>query len=481
MLHLVQSAEGRVTAEGIEVCAEILGITAAEVAGVATFYTMYKRRPVGDYHVGVCTNTLCAVMGGDLIFERLKDHLDVGNDETTEDGKITLEHVECNAACDYAPVMMVNWEFMDNMDPVLGDPAGRRPAGRQGGPLHPRSAHLHLARGRAGAGRLRRRPGRRGPGRPARRRWSGCEIAREHGWTAPDAGPLGSAARRRRRHAVTDMLTPVLSDNWDARPAVDARVVRALRRLRARCARRSAWSPTTLIQLVKDSGLRGRGGAGFPTGMKWGFIPQDNPNPKYLVVNADESEPGTCKDIPLMMASPHTLVEGVIISSYAIRANTAFIYVRGEVLHVVRRLQAAVAEAYAAGHLGKDIHGSGYDLDLVVHAGAGAYICGEETALLDSLEGRRGQPRLRPPFPAVAGLYASPTVINNVESIASVPCIVEQRRGLVLLDGHREEQGHDALLAVRPREATRASTKPRSASRCASCSTSPAASARATS
>lgn len=117
MLHLVQSAEGRVTAEGIEVCAEILGITAAEVAGVATFYTMYKRRPVGDYHVGVCTNTLCAVMGGDLIFERLKEHLDIGNDETTEDGKITLEHVECNAACDYAPVMMVNWEFMDNMDP----------------------------------------------------------------------------------------------------------------------------------------------------------------------------------------------------------------------------------------------------------------------------------------------------------------------------------------------------------------------------
>ena len=179
-----------------------------------------------------------------------------------------------------------------------------------------------------------------------------------------------------------------------------------------------------MIAVVKDSGLRGRGGAGFPTGMKWGFIPQDNPNPKYLVVNADESEPGTCKDIPLMMASPHTLVEGVIISSYAIRANTAFIYVRGEVLHVIRRLQRAVQEAYLAGHLGKDIHGSGYDLDLVVHAGAGAYICGEETALLDSLEGRRGQPRLRPPFPAVAGLYASPTVINNVESIASVPSII---------------------------------------------------------
>ncbi|MFY0409902.1 NADH-quinone oxidoreductase subunit NuoF, partial [Solicola sp. PLA-1-18] len=172
--------------------------------------------------------------------------------------------------------------------------------------------------------------------------------------------------------------------------------------------------------------LRGRGGAGFPTGMKWGFIPQGDGKPHYLVVNADESEPGTCKDIPLMMASPHTLVEGVAITCHAIRASTAFIYVRGEVLHVVRRLQAAVAEAYAKGLLGKNVLGSGADIDVVVHAGAGAYICGEETALLDSLEGRRGQPRLRPPFPAVAGLYACPTVINNVESIASVPAILER-------------------------------------------------------
>src|SRR5690349_24187469 len=222
-----------------------------------------------------------------------------------------------------------------------------------------------------------------------------------------------------------------------------------------------------IIEAVKASNLRGRGGAGFPTGMKWGFIPQDNPNPKYLVVNADESEPGTCKDIPLMMASPHTLVEGVIISSYAIRANTAFIYVRGEVLHVIRRLHAAVREAYAAGHLGKNIHGSGYDLDVVVHAGAGAYICGEETALLDSLEGRRGQPRLRPPFPAVAGLYARPTVVNNVESIASVPSIVLNGAerfssmgtpksagfGLFSLSGHVTRPGqYEAPLGITLRE-----------------------------
>ncbi len=156
-----------------------------------------------------------------------------------------------------------------------------------------------------------------------------------------------------------------------------------------------------------------------------------------------------------MMANPHVLVEGVIISSFAIRANTAFIYIRGEVLHVIRRVQAAVAEAYAAGHLGQDIHGSGYDLDVIVHAGAGAYICGEETALLEGLEGRRGQPRLRPPFPAVAGLYASPTVINNVESIASVPSIIEHGHRVVRLDGHREVQGLRHLLAVRPRDEPR--------------------------
>jgi NADH-quinone oxidoreductase subunit F len=239
---------------------------------------------------------------------------------------------------------------------------------------------------------------------------------------------------------MTDTLTPVLTDNWDQERAwtlaayEDRGGYGALKKA-------LGMAPDAIIEQVKESGLRGRGGAGFPTGMKWGFIPQDNPKPKYLVVNADESEPGTCKDIPLMMANPHVLVEGVAISSFAIRANTAFIYIRGEVLHVVRRVQRAVQEAYLAGHLGKDIHGSGFDLDVVVHAGAGAYICGEETALLEGLEGRRGQPRLRPPFPAVAGLYASPTVINNVESIASVPSIVEHGAGWFASMGTEKSKG----------------------------------------
>jgi NADH-quinone oxidoreductase subunit F len=218
-------------------------------------------------------------------------------------------------------------------------------------------------------------------------------------------------------------LTPVLTANWGEQGSW---TLDAYKRDGGYEAARTAlgMAPDDVINLVKDSGLRGRGGAGFPTGMKWGFIPQGDGKPHYLVVNADESEPGTCKDIPFMMATPHTLVEGCIIAAYAIRANHAFIYVRGEVVHVLRRLQKAVQEAYDAGYLGKDIFGTGYDLELTVHAGAGAYICGEETALLDSLEGFRGQPRLRPPFPAIAGLYASPTVVNNVESIASVPFIV---------------------------------------------------------
>lgn len=266
-------------------------------------------------------------------------------------------------------------------------------------------------------------------------------------------------------------LTPVLSRHWDQAESWTLAGYQAHEGYRA-LPMALAMAPDEVIQFIKDSGLRGRGGAGFPTGVKWGFIPQKpGPDgqvpPHYLVVNADESEPGTCKDIPLMLADPHALIEGVIIAAYAIRAAHAFIYVRGEVIPVLRRLQAAVAEAQDAGFLGRDILGSGFDLELVVHAGAGAYICGEETALLDSLEGRRGQPRLRPPFPAVAGLYASPTVVNNVESIASVPPIIrggidwfrsmgsEKSPGFTLysLSGHVTRPGqYEAGLGITLRE-----------------------------
>jgi NADH-quinone oxidoreductase subunit F len=262
------------------------------------------------------------------------------------------------------------------------------------------------------------------------------------------------------------MLKPVLSANWDEK---DSFTIDGYKRHGGYEAAKKALAmdADAVIQLVKDSGLRGRGGAGFPTGMKWGFIPQNDGKEHYLVVNADESEPGTCKDMPLLMANPHVLIEGMIIASYAIRAKHAFVYLRGEVAHVARRVNAAIADAYKAGYLGKNIFGTGNDLELTLHIGAGAYICGEETALLDSLEGFRGQPRLRPPFPAIAGLYARPTVVNNVESISAVPAIVangadwyqqfgtEKSKGMTLysLSGHVANPGQfEAPLGITLRQ-----------------------------
>ena len=184
-------------------------------------------------------------------------------------------------------------------------------------------------------------------------------------------------------------------------------------------------NPDHVLEEVKKSGLRGRGGAGFPTGLKWSFLARPEGVSRYLVCNADESEPGTFKDRYLMERIPHLLIEGMILSSFALGAKTSYIYIRGEYFYVARILEAAIAEAYAAGLLGKNILGSGFDHDCYVQVGAGAYICGEETALLESLEGKRGNPRIKPPFPAVAGLYGCPTVVNNVETIAAVVLILE--------------------------------------------------------
>jgi NADH-quinone oxidoreductase subunit F len=205
--------------------------------------------------------------------------------------------------------------------------------------------------------------------------------------------------------------------------------------------KRGAWDGTKkiidmghdwVVDEVKASGLRGRGGAGFPTGMKWSFMPKSDPRPSYLVVNADESEPGTCKDREIMRHDPHLLVEGCLVASFAMRAHTCFVYVRGEFIRERERLQAAVDQAYAAKLIGKNnVHG--WDFDLVVHHGAGAYICGEETALLESLEGKKGMPRMKPPFPANVGLYGAPTTVNNVESIAVAPTII--RRGAAWFSG----------------------------------------------
>lgn len=201
------------------------------------------------------------------------------------------------------------------------------------------------------------------------------------------------------------------------------------------------FQPEALVEEVKKSGLRGRGGAGFATGVKWGFLPKESPKPRYLCVNGDESEPGTFKDRMIMEVSPHLLVEGVIIASYATKVHHAFIYIRGELLKAGLQVERAVREAAEAGFVGKDILGSGFDLSITVHHGAGAYICGEESALLESLEGKRGYPRLKPPFPAVVGLYGGPTVINNVETIATLPAIARYGADVYAAYGTEKSKG----------------------------------------
>ncbi|OLE87790.1 MAG: NADH oxidoreductase (quinone) subunit F [Acidobacteria bacterium 13_1_20CM_2_60_10] len=185
-------------------------------------------------------------------------------------------------------------------------------------------------------------------------------------------------------------------------------------------------TPDAIIEEVKTSNLRGRGGAGFPTGMKWSFVPKDSPKPKYVICNADESEPGTCKDRPLMEMDPHQLIEGIIIAGRAINAHQGFIYIRGEYRYVLNIVERAIEEAYSRGYLGQNILGSGFDFDLLIHTGAGAYECGEESALMESLEGKRGYPRIKPPFPAIVGLYGCPTIINNVETLSAVPAIIRE-------------------------------------------------------
>lgn len=253
-------------------------------------------------------------------------------------------------------------------------------------------------------------------------------------------------------------LVPALSRNWGVEESWTLKAALAHGAYKG-LEKAKKIDPADIVQTMKDSGIRGRGGAGFPAGMKWSFLPPDDGKPRYLVVNADESEPGTCKDIPLLMADPHLVVEGVAIASRAINCKHAFIYLRGEVVQVYRRLLNAVAEAEAAGILG--------DLKITAHAGAGAYICGEETALLDSLEGHRGHPRLKPPFPAVEGLYARPTVVNNVETIADVALLyresvewyaslgTERSRGtgMFSLSGHVKNPGqYEAEFGITMRE-----------------------------
>src|SRR5579864_7521705 len=206
-------------------------------------------------------------------------------------------------------------------------------------------------------------------------------------------------------------------------------------------------TPEAIVEEVKTSALRGRGGAGFPTGLKWSFVPRNSPNPRVIVINADESEPGTCKDRLLMEYDPHQMIEGILIAGLAVDAHVGYIYIRGEYRYLIEVMDRAIEDAYAKGYLGKNIAGTGWDFDLHTHSGAGAYECGEETALLDSLEGKRGIPRMKPPFPAVSGAWALPTLLNNVETFSAIPAIIRDG-GKAFLDLGLPKAGGTRLVCI---------------------------------
>ena len=370
MLIYAQDEYGYVTDEMVVEIAGRLGLNTVQVEETLAYYSMLRRKPAGKHHVQVCTNIACMLRGGNELLDRAKRRLEIGHKETTKDGVFSLEEVECLGACTGAPAMQVNYDYYEEVTPnkfdrIIEDlDAGRKPA-----PVPVISGALHA------------------------------------------------------RHPLE---TPLITKRWGIPNSCSIDVYLQHEGYQALEKALKQMTPETIIEEVKKSNLRGRGGAGFSTGMKWSFVPKDSPKPKYVICNADESEPGTCKDRPLMEMDPHQLIEGIVIAGRAIGAHHGFIYIRGEYRYVLDIVDGAIEEAYARGYLGKNILGSGFDFDLLIHTGAGAYECGEESALMESLEGKRGYPRIKPPFPAVVGLYGCPTIINNVETLSSVPAILRE-------------------------------------------------------
>jgi NADH-quinone oxidoreductase subunit F len=368
MLLYAQDELGYVSDEMIEEIARRLDLNTVQVTETLAYYSMLRRRPAGTCHVQVCTNVSCMARGGFQIYEHVQSRLGIGNKQTTADGRFSLEEVECIGACTGAPAMQVNYDFYENLTPPIVD-----------------------------------------------------RILREfRAGKKPVPAPHASGARHERHPAEV----PVISRRFNIPDARRIDVFLANEGYQALAKALKEMTADQVIEEVKKSNLRGRGGAGFPAGVKWSFVPKDTPKPKYIIANADESEPGTCKDRPLMEFDPHQLIEGMIIAGRAVDAHQGYIYVRGEYRSVLDIVDTAIGEAYARGYLGKNILNSGFDFDLLAHTGAGAYECGEESALMESLEGKRGYPRIRPPFPAIVGLYGCPTVINNVETLSSVPSVI---------------------------------------------------------
>ena len=368
MMLYAQDHYGQLSDEILDEIARRLDLNMLQVTETLAYYSMLRRKPAGRYHIQVCTNISCMLRGGNELYRHVQKRLGIGNKEVSPSGTFSLEEVECIGACTGAPAMQVNYDFYENLDADKVDQLfeqlqdGKRPA-----PVPVTSGALHE--------RLK------------------AEV------------PVIS-----KRFGIRDSRKIDVYLQHEGYQAIE----KALKQM----------TPEQIIDEVKKSNLRGRGGAGFPTGMKWSFVPKDSPKPKYLLCNADESEPGTCKDRPLMEMDPHQLIEGMVIAARAINSHQGYIYVRGEYRYVIEILDPAIKEAYDRGYLGKNILATGFDFDLCTHTGAGAYECGEESALMESLEGKRGYPRIKPPFPAVVGLYGCPTVINNAETLSTVPAVI---------------------------------------------------------
>jgi NADH-quinone oxidoreductase F subunit len=377
-LHLAQRTEGAVGAELLGEIAALVGVPVSEAFGVQTYYTMFRRAPLGRFHLQVDTNIPAMLAGAEAIVAHLERELGIEVGQTTADGLFTLSTVECLASCGTCPVIQVNDRYYENMTVARTD--ALIAALREGSmPELPAEASFGTA----------------------------CDVLLKRRGT-PNATSIEVYERTGGYKALAMALEK---------------------------------APAEIAAEVKASNIRGRGGAGFPAGVKWGFLAKDTGKPTYLICNADEGEPGTFKDRQIMEYDPHLLIEGMTISGYAIGANLGFIYIRGEFAWIADILEKAIEEARARNLLGKGILGSGFDFDIIVHLGAGAYVCGEETALIESLEGKRGNPRLKPPFPAVVGLYGCPTIVNNVETLASVPFIIERGAAAVMKFGNPNNFG----------------------------------------
>lgn len=384
-LYVIQREYGYCPVEAQNELATMLDMDPAEVGGIVTFYNMFHEEPKGEYHVEVCTNVPCMLRGSKQCMHHLEEKLGIHHGEQTADGQFALDHIECLGACGNAPMVSVTEQASG------------------------RIRYFEELRSAADVDKFLAVL-KSGHGFETLERWTPAGDPNGEGkaagpWTVGGMETTYLTARVKKpdSHKID---TYIADGGYETTRKALAEM-----------------EPAQVVDQIKASGLRGRGGAGFPTGVKWGFLAPAKP--RYLVVNADESEPGTFKDRIIMEYDPHQLIEGIILSAYAIESELAFIYIRGEYYFAATRLLEAIAEARAKGFLGQGIFGSERNLEIVVHRGAGAYECGEETALLTSLEGNRGHPRMKPPFPAVAGLYAKPTIVNNVESICNVPHIMK--------------------------------------------------------